>query len=136
MSSHVEIASAGLPDRYEPLLLTFRLASAFPRGEYLVIGDDEGTDLCVRQSDGAVLAVDPEGHLPTRFINADVRKLALCIASYERYRLALEGLGSEEGELAAVTALEREIAAIDPAALEDPENWWSAILEQAEDGFL
>jgi hypothetical protein len=48
------IAHAGLPDRYEPLLLTFRLADVFQRGEYLIIGDDEGTDLCVQQSDGTV----------------------------------------------------------------------------------
>lgn len=130
------IASAGLPDRYEPLLLTFRLADAFQRGEYLIIGDDEGTDLCVQPSDGTVYSVDPAGYLRTRFMNTDVRKLALCIALYERYRAGLEGLESEKEGRAAVAGLRREIATVDPAALEDPESWWSVILEQAEDGLL
>jgi hypothetical protein len=64
-----DLVTSGLPGRYEHLLLTFYGQECRPNGEHVIIGDDYGTDLCVRLSDGAVYSIDPRKELPTRFMN-------------------------------------------------------------------
>jgi len=123
------VEEAGLPDRFEPLLLSFcEKLHTLTLGEQqlLVLGDDEGTKLCLR-SDGCVLSVDPEGELPTRFVNASPGKLARCIGLYQSFVALEDDAPRVEGK-----TLREALAAIDPLALEDEESWWSLILEEFE----
>jgi len=123
-----QLVAEQLPNRYEPVLLTFYGHESRPRGDYIIIGDDYGTELCVRLSDGAVYSVDPEGSLPRRFMNSGIRQLAKFISIYETGRAEAP---SEPGCLEA-RRLRNKMAEIDLKAIEDPENWWSRILDQVE----
>jgi hypothetical protein len=124
-----------LPDRYEPLLLTFRANGEFRDG-YEVIGDDEGGELCVQMTTGAVYSIDPTRELTTRFMNSSVPQLAHLIGAHVEYGRAISQTNREEEQLTIVELFRSQIASIDPRALDDPENWWSTIIEQILAGLL
>jgi hypothetical protein len=128
LSEVCQLVAEQLPDKYEPGLLTFYHQGCRPRDDYVVIGDDYGTELCVRLSDGAVYSIDPEGSLPTRFMNSGIRQLAKFISIYDAGRAETP---TEPGWREA-QRLRNEMAAIDPKAVEDTENWWSSLLNQVE----
>jgi predicted component of type VI protein secretion system len=128
-----DLVTVRLPRRYEPLQLTFYGEQSRPSGEYVVIGDDYGTELRVRMSDGAVFSIDPDGALPTRFVNSSVERLCEFIAVYQSYG----GRTAADTEVSPTARrLRGQLAAVDPAAFGDTENWWAVVLEQASDGLL
>jgi hypothetical protein len=61
--------------------------------------------------------------------------LAECLVYYEQYRRAV-GDVSEAEALRLVGVAEERIRNADPAAFDDPENWWPVIVEQMKDGLL
>src|ERR1044071_4009094 len=71
-----ELVASRLPSRYEDLKLTFYCQDCRPDGDHVVIGNDYGTDLAVRLSDGAIFSIDPKQKLPTRFMNSGIQQLA------------------------------------------------------------
>ena len=122
-----------LPSSYKALQLTFYGQRSQQNGEHLVIGDDYGTELRARLIDGAVYSTDPEGTLPTRFVNSGIEQLARFIEVYRSYA----GRAKSDAEVAPFAQrMRNELAAIDPTAFGDPENWWAVVLEQVEDGLL
>jgi hypothetical protein len=128
-----ELVIERLPKRYEPLQLTFYHEKRGPAGDYVLIGDDYGTQLCVHLTDGAVYSIDPESEYPTRFVNSGVHQLAKFIQTYQSYA----ALSKTDAELVPVAARMRaELASLDSAAFSDSDNWWSLVLEQVEDGLL
>jgi hypothetical protein len=121
-----------LPVSYDPLLLSFYR----PRSridEYVAFGDDYGTELWCRLTDGSVNSVDPNRARRTRFVNSGIDQLATFIEVY-RAHVSME---KSDGEAATRARLMRDdLAAIDPMAFHDSENWWAVALEQVEDGLL
>ena len=118
-----ELVAARLPQRYEHLKLTFYGRECRPNGDHVVIGDDYGTNLCVRLDDGSIFAVDPTGKLPTRFVNSGIEELARFIDVAESFagtRLDSESLARQMREA---------LAAIDPRAFAETSNWWAVLLE-------
>jgi hypothetical protein len=117
-----------LPARFEPLQLTFYGRSARASGTDVVIGDDYGTELHRVAPDGGIYSIDPEGTLPTRFVNSGVEQLArfidVCQAHADRPK-------DESDRL-----LWPELEAIDPRAFADAENWWALVREQVRVGLL
>jgi hypothetical protein len=84
----------------------------------VIIGDDFGSNLCVRPSGGTVWAIDPRHELPTRFVNSNVERLSKCIE-------ATKSVADAKGLLEALNKN-------DPAALSSEENWWAFWVEDAE----
>jgi hypothetical protein len=125
-----------LPERYEPLLLTFYGVLTRTKGRFAVIGDDEGTEFCIDPSVGSVLSIDFEGQVPTRFVNSSIGLLARFVQSYADYAGRVGRAQSEEEAAALVRDLRERLSIIDARAFETPECWWSLVLEQAEDGLL
>jgi hypothetical protein len=122
-----------LPATYEPLQLTFRAAPSWDGGDYVVIGDDYGTQLRVLLSSGVVYSVDPEAELPVRFVNSSIERLGQFIRVHQSYA----GRAKNDSEVAKVAAeLQEELASLDAPAFADPENWWALVLEQTSDGLL
>jgi SUKH-4 immunity protein of toxin-antitoxin system len=129
----IAIAAKRLPGEYEPLQLTFYGERSRPSRDHVVIGDDYGTELRVRLSDGAVVSIAPDGQLPSRFVNSSIERLASFIDAYRSYA----GPASADADVAPlVRQLREQLTGIDPAALDDCENWWAVVLEQAEGGLL
>jgi len=125
-----------LPEEYEPLLLSFPRDSLSVHGGTVVIGSDGGTDISVDVTDGCVRSIDRAGALPTRFVNGSVEKLAKCVRVYERYGKELRAAHDESAAQALVQSLRDNLATEDSEALANPENWWSVVVEQAQDGLL
>jgi hypothetical protein len=115
-----ESVAASLPLKYEPLLLTFYGHNAREAGDNVIIGDDYGTELHLT-ADGAVVSIDAEGNLPTRFVNSSIARLAqfLQVVSH-----------SERSDDEHEREMWRKLAGLDPPAFADEENWWAVILEQ------
>ncbi|WP_034089761.1 SUKH-4 family immunity protein [Streptacidiphilus albus] len=112
-------------------------------GTYLVLGNDYGRQLCVQYGTAAIVAVDlgtpaqpagPEATQP-RFVNSGlpefIRSLAV-LGRLWRYRFGLTP--DQAGRW--TTDLQTQLAAVDPAALADPESWWAVLLEQLWDGLF
>jgi hypothetical protein len=122
------IVADRFPRRYEPLNLTFYGCDYYLSDDYVVIGDDYGTQLCVRLSDGIMLSIDPKGSLHTRFMNSSIEQFArfveVCLSYAERPKEKCDRL------------MWKELAVIDLKAFAKAENWWACILEQIRDGLL
>jgi hypothetical protein len=130
----IEAAVARLPERYEPLLLTFYRAPLTLVDSAVVVGTDDRTQFRVDLTGGRVSAIDPEGELPPRSVNSSLDTLADALAAYRDYAALVRDVDDDEAARL-VEALRRRLA-IDTGAISDPHGWWSLILEQAEDGLL
>lgn len=125
-----------LPEKFEPLLLSFYRAAVREAGQVFVIGDDEGTELCFRPSDGAVVSIDPRHKLPPRFVNSEIALLAEFVNAYKEYAERVRRLRNESEAIKLVQTLRVRLSVLDPAAFESPDPWWATVLEQAEAGLL
>ena len=129
-------SAARLPRRFEPLLLTFYDAPRWLDSRCAVLGSDEGTELRVEADSGRVTSVDPEGTLPTRFVNSTVEQLVHCIDAYRDYASAVARATDESTARAVAEDLRRTLANIDPSSVADREAWWALVVEQACQGLL
>ena len=125
-----------LPDKYEPLLLSFRVADDHRYGRCIAIGDDYGTTLYCDPEDGHVISVDDQGRLPSRFVNSGITQLAQCVAEYEKLRKPREQAVSDEAHSELAQTLRLRLRGVDERALEQSEHWWSVILQQVDEGSL
>jgi hypothetical protein len=79
-----------LPSAYEPLLLSFGRLVVASVGS-VIIGTDDGTDICVDALSGRVRSIDDRGELPTRFVNSSVEQLGRRIAAHAAYADRVRG---------------------------------------------
>jgi hypothetical protein len=125
-----------LPDKYEPLMLSFYRTDVRTRGgRAAVIGDDYGTTLYCELDNGQVWSVDDKGRLRTRFVNSGIPELGTFLAEHAR-AIAPSGQASEAQRKDAIEALRSRFIEIDPAALADGDHWWATVVEQLRDGLL
>ena len=116
------------------------LPAASDAASYLVMGHDFGRQLCVQYGTAAIVAVPLEGASgggpsAPQFVNASLPEFARCLALLGRmWRLRL-GLTPEQAGRWTVD-FQAQLAAIDPAALSSPDNWWAVLVEQMWDGLL
>ncbi|MGW2369978.1 SUKH-4 family immunity protein [Streptomyces sp. NPDC001667] len=109
-------------------------------GSYLVMGSDYGRQLCVQYGTAHIVAVPMEagadgGSVAPQFVNTSlpqfVRSLALLGKMWRwRYGLTPEQAGRWTVDF------QEQLAALDPAALASPENWWAVLVEQMWDGLF
>ena len=109
-------------------------------GTYLVLGTDYGRQLCVQYGTAHIVAVPLEaapGMQPAapQFVNASLPQFARCLALLGRMWRLRYGLTPEQAGHW-TTDFQAQLAALDPQAVADPENWWSVLLEQMWDGLL
>ena len=92
------------------------------------IGHDGGTFLVV-DPDGSVIAHDPLGELPSRYVNRSVEQftstLRLFAGTWKRGPELSEAEASAQAE-----ELRRSLRQVDQSAFADPENWWAVVMEQ------
>ncbi|MBB4947255.1 hypothetical protein F4556_002790 [Kitasatospora gansuensis] len=105
-------------------------------GGYLVLGNDYGRQLCVQYGTAAVVAVDLEngGEAP-RFVNTGVPEFVRSLALLGRMWRLRYGLTPDQAGRW-TTDFQAQLLAVDPAALQSPETWWSVLLEQFWDGLF
>ncbi|NLU70891.1 SUKH-4 family immunity protein, partial [Streptomyces sp. HNM0574] len=109
-------------------------------GSYLVMGNDFGRQLCVQYGTAHIVAVPLEaaaGGQPTQpqFVNTGLPEFVRCMALLGRMWPLRYGLTQEQAGRWTVD-FQLQLAALDPAALSSPENWWSVLLEQMWDGLF
>ncbi|MFB7615366.1 SUKH-4 family immunity protein [Kitasatospora sp. NPDC056181] len=100
----------------------------------LLLGTDGWALVTVDTACGAVRAVDPD-YATARHCNDGPASFVRCLALFAERLPGLRGLDPSAAG-AAVDALQRGLAAIDPTVFDDPENWWAVIVEQLWDGLL
>lgn len=109
-------------------------------GSYLVMGSDFGKALCVQYGTAHIVAVPVEAGpggapVPPQFVNTGLPEFVRCLALLARMWRLRFGLNQEQAGRWTVD-FQAQLAALDPAALGSPENWWSVILEQMWDGLF
>ena len=112
-----------LPRSYKPLKLTFSQPYFHQSRDFIVIGNDSGTDLCVDPTNGAIYSIDDQKLLPDRFVNSGIEQLAKFIRTCESF--------SENSKKEVDILMWNELKSIDPKAFSKVDNWWSIILEQS-----
>ena len=101
---------------------------------YVVIGDDYGTKLCISEKTNAVVSIDVES-ISIRFINSNIKSFLNFLQIYFTRRLELSNADDEEA-IEIVKSIRDNFNMLDSSALNDEDNWWSVILEQTEQGLL
>ncbi|MEU3258280.1 SUKH-4 family immunity protein [Streptomyces albidoflavus] len=109
-------------------------------GSYLVMGSDFGKALCVQYGTAHIVAVPVEAGpggapVPPQFVNTGLPEFVRCLALLARMWRLRFGLNQEQAGRWTVD-FQAQLAALDPAALGSPENWWSVVLEQMWDGLF
>ncbi|MER7772637.1 SUKH-4 family immunity protein [Kitasatospora sp. NPDC096140] len=105
-------------------------------GGYLVLGNDYGRQLCVQYGTANVVAVDVDGTgQPPRFVNSGVPEFVRALALLGRMWRLRYGLTPDQAGRW-TTDFQAQLAAIDPAALQNADTWWAVLLEQFWDGLL
>ncbi|WP_033334033.1 SUKH-4 family immunity protein [Streptomyces novaecaesareae] len=105
-------------------------------GGYLVLGNDYGRQLCVQYGTANVVAVDIDGTAqPPRFVNSGVPEFVRALALLGRMWRLRYGLTPDQAGRW-TTDFQAQLAAIDPAALQNADTWWAVLLEQFWDGLL
>ena len=82
-----------------------------------------------------VWSFDPAGVLPRRLVNRSVNQLVDSLAAF-REVWALQADLVEAAADRQVAHLRERLRRIDTDAIEDPESWWSVILQQMAPGLL
>ena len=100
----------------------------------LLLGNDEGTELRMREGSAEIVSAVPFRAEAPRFVNTTVLELLECLRRYADRREDL-GRADEEGALNIATDLREGIAGVDPRAVEHRETWWSRVLDRVEAGF-
>ncbi|MGW7701581.1 SUKH-4 family immunity protein [Kitasatospora sp. NPDC054768] len=112
------------------------LAAGPDFGGYLVLGNDYGRQLCVQYGTAHVVAVDIDGTgQPPRFVNSGVPEFVRSMALLGRMWRLRYGLTPDQAGRW-TTDFQAQLAAIDPAALQNADTWWAVLLEQFWDGLL
>ncbi|MEU7041384.1 SUKH-4 family immunity protein [Streptomyces varsoviensis] len=114
--------------------------SAPDSGSYLVMGSDFGRQLCVQYGTAHIVAVPVEAGadgqaVAPQFVNSGLPEFVRCLAMLGRMWRLRYGLTPEQAGRWTVD-FQAQLAALDPAALSSPENWWSVLLEQMWDGLF
>ncbi|MER6913156.1 SUKH-4 family immunity protein [Streptomyces sp. NPDC000594] len=117
-----------------------QVQAAMDASSYLVVGNDFGRQICVQYGTAHIVAVPleagPDGRsVPPQFVNSGLPEFVRCMAMLGRMWRFRYGLTPEQAGRWTVD-FQAHLAALDPAALSSPENWWSVLLEQMWDGLL
>ncbi|MEU9130182.1 SUKH-4 family immunity protein [Kitasatospora sp. NPDC048540] len=100
----------------------------------VLIGTDGWALITVDTAQGRVRAVDPD--LATaRYCNADLTAFTRCLALLADRLPRLRGLDAQSAG-PAVAEFQWALATLDRTVFDDPENWWSVIVEQLWHGQL
>ena len=97
--------------------------------DLILIGNDYGTELAIR-SDHALISIDVNRKKITRFVNTNIQCFIRCLYAYEKFHRDVTTCSTEKEALRGVEKFEQELTCIDPCAINDPDHWWSCILEQ------
>lgn len=125
-----------LPDSYEPLNLTFSIGELGQSDSAVAIGSDYGTTICVELESEHVVSIDCAGVHMSRFVNSSIAQFAACIEAHRDYCDWMFRTRCEAEELSVVSSFRKRILDADQMALDNVENWWSTIVEQAQSGQL
>ncbi|AUH42624.1 SUKH-4 family immunity protein [Streptomyces sp. CMB-StM0423] len=114
--------------------------AASDAGSYLVMGNDFGRQMCVQYGTAHIVAVPLEaapggGSAPPQFVNSGLPEFVRCLAMLGHMWRMRFGLTPDQAGRWTVD-FQSQLAAIDPAALQGPDHWWSVVLEQLWDGLL
>lgn len=101
--------------------------------EFIVIGDDIGTYICINSKD-EIISIDPQHEYPNRFINSDLESFLSFIVIFLKH--TKDKVTSDADIKQIVFDIKNEFKKTDEKALCSDENWWCIILEQFEFGLI
>jgi hypothetical protein len=134
------LATRGLPVE-APLGVSFQDAAKGiklmknAKGEQLyVIGNDEGSTICLRSGDGNVVSVDESGE-EMRKVNSELAHFLTLLEMYSAYAMKVQGCDDSEAESLAIQVA-NEMKQVDPPVFIDPDDWWPSVTQQMEFGML
>lgn len=102
----------------------------------IIGGNGYGLNVCIKENTGEIFCVDDEGELPTRYINSRIDLLLIFLEIWLKEQQLSRNRKTLEEAKEDANYLKEKFMALDAKALDDPENWWSMVLEQIEDGLL
>lgn len=92
-------------------------------GEYLQIGHDFGTAICINPQD-EIVSLDIEGEYPERFVNQNLESFLEYICILLKYETELLQMEEDEQEIEKLfQKIRQELYQADAKALKEEENW-------------
>ena len=128
------LETVGLPINVDSLNVKFYCANLvekvfYENEKYLIIGDDYGTKICIKQNTGEVYSIDPNNEYTPRFINSNIQCFLQFLIVYINKESELMEIDDKKAK-AIMDKMKNEFLSLDGKALECEENWWSVVLEQ------
>jgi hypothetical protein len=88
-------------------------------GQYIVLGDDYGTKICLKESSGEIFSIDDQYEYPTRFVNSNIKSLVIFLQIYEYNKAIAIELSDRKVQRKMFQELEPKFLQVDPKALSD-----------------
>jgi len=134
------LIEVGLPNKEDWTLRFDHESDDLPRlpnkGNFRCIGFDDFVPLCFDENRlGCVIADETEIGGSERFVNSNVEYFAEFLVLYQEYRITAQVL-SEEEIGGTIDKTEAMMCQADPKAFDNPNNYWSVIVEQMRQGML
>jgi hypothetical protein len=105
------------------------------KGEKLyVIGNDEGSAICLRSGNSNVVSAAESGE-EIRKVNSELAHFLTLLDMYSAYALKVQDCDESEAEAIAIQVA-NEMKQVDPPAFDDPDDWWPSVTQQMEFGML
>ena len=105
-----------------------------PPSGVVVLGHDGGTFLVLSRN-GSVVSIEPGADRAERFVSSSRRQFSESLAML-RDAWGVRAELSESDADKRASRLRAEVSALDAAAVDGDDHWWSLILEQLEEGLL
>jgi len=132
------LVDIGLPDLKELSIDLYTNADLYKTlrhngVRYCIIGENIDPKICIKENADEMFLIDTNSTISVRFINSNIEFFLGFTAIYLTETSGKEFATHEEA-MNIVKRLQEIFSELDYEALEDPNNWWSVILEQVEYG--
>ncbi|HSH02068.1 MAG TPA: SUKH-4 family immunity protein [Anaerolineae bacterium] len=138
LSTQNFLCEVGLPINKDDLFIQFwPIDTKFTKVtindfEFVILGDDYGTNICLNIKDNTIISIDPKGELLPCFINSNIRLLLIFLYSIHQISNAISALlengmphnevDKKADELGAKVI--QQLSILDPKAFDNEENYW------------
>ena len=98
--------------------------------DYIIIGDDTGTNICIKPQTGEIFSIDFDGEtgLEICFINSTIETFIIFLQIFNAYQKRNRNGNFYQAD--EIKKMKNDFLKVDKISLEDKNNWWCEFINQ------